>query len=168
MSRTVKSSWPQSRSASACREAPPPMSITLSFIVICAALSVRSEAGRAWSQLRVCHRWRKRRPKARLSQWDRFAVGLCKCRFAAAPDPHEPAQQRHPAEARRIMQHPHPAAVGRSRAPCTPDTLRQADSTRSSRPNAACRRPALGVRACRERRRSHRPERTSAHPNYIE
>ena len=32
-------------------------------------------------------------------------------RFSAAPDPHQPADQRDPAEARRIVQHPDPAAV---------------------------------------------------------
>ena len=32
-------------------------------------------------------------------------------RFSAAPDPHQPSQQRDPAEARRVVQDPDPAAV---------------------------------------------------------
>src|SRR5829696_2336769 len=46
-------------------------------------------------------------------------------RFSAAPDPHQPSPHSDPAEARRVMQHPNPAAVTDSHHPAGPAGLLQ-------------------------------------------
>ena len=57
-------------------------------------------------------------------------------RFSAAPEPHQPPHQRDPAEARRVMQHPDPAAVADRDHPAAGQPP-PADRTRPSAPAAA-------------------------------
>ena len=102
--------------------------------------------------------YRQHRPR----RHDRMLLGERRrgtTRLEAPPDSGQPTHHRHSAQAGRVVQHSAAAAV--------PDRSRAlSDPTRRSALAVADHRLALRSHACRERRTSHRPGHTSAHPNH--